>query len=123
MFIYLKRKKMKTIDKMDRIATELFQCEYRLLNNAGRDIVFEHYLAENATSVQPKSKSYNGYINLKKRELNEMDLEEYIQISYEKICQDYDIQTGDISPYQQSRIDGAISEINKVLNEFINQNK
>jgi len=53
----------------------------------------------------------------------EEDLEEYIQISYEEICQDYDLQTGDISPCQQSRIDEAISEINKVLNEFINQNK
>ena len=59
---------MKTIDKMDRIATELFQCEYRLLNNAGRDLVFEHYLAEEATSVEPKSRSYNGYCNLKQIE-------------------------------------------------------
>lgn len=58
---------MKTIDKLDKIATELFQCEYQFLNRSERDIAFEHYLAENATSVQPKSKSYNGYINLKKK--------------------------------------------------------
>jgi len=57
---------MKTIDKMNKIATELFQCEYQFLDRAERDLVFEHYLAENATSVHPQSKSYNGYINLKK---------------------------------------------------------
>lgn len=58
---------MKTIDKLDKIATELFQCEYQFLNRAERDLVFEHYLAENATSVEPQSRSYNGYINLKKK--------------------------------------------------------
>ena len=67
MFIYLKRKKMKTIDKLDKIATELFQCEYQFLSRVERDIVFEHYLVENATSVHPQSKSYNRYINLKKK--------------------------------------------------------
>ena len=58
---------MKTTDKLDKIATELFQCEYRFLNKSERDLVFEHYLAENATSVEPKSRSYNGYINLKQK--------------------------------------------------------
>ena len=59
---------MRTIDKLDKIATELFQCEYRFLNRSERDLVFEHYLAENATSVEPKSRSYNGYCDLKQIE-------------------------------------------------------
>lgn len=58
---------MKTIDKMNKIATELFQCDYIFLSKGERNLVFEHYLAENATSVEPKSISYNGYINLKKK--------------------------------------------------------
>ena len=59
---------MKTIDKMNKIATELFQCEYWFLNRSERDLVCEHYLAENATSVEPKSRSYNGYSDLKQIE-------------------------------------------------------
>ena len=59
---------MKTIDKINKIATELFQCEWLFLNKAERDLVFEHYLAEDATSVHPKSRSYTGYTNLKQRE-------------------------------------------------------
>ena len=58
---------MKTIDKINKIATELFQSNYEFLSKSERDLVFEHFLAENATDVQPKSKSYNGYINLKKQ--------------------------------------------------------
>ena len=58
---------MRTIDKINKISTELFKCNYIFLCKNERDLVFEHYLAENATSVQPKSRSYNGYINLKKQ--------------------------------------------------------
>ena len=59
---------MQTIDKINKIATELFQCDYMFLNRSERDLVFEHYLAENATSVEPKSRSYNGYSDLKQIE-------------------------------------------------------
>ena len=58
---------MRTIDKINKIATELFQCNFIFLDKSEQDLVFEHYLAENALKVQPKSKSYNGYINLKKQ--------------------------------------------------------
>lgn len=58
---------MRTIDKINKIATELFQCNYIFLSKSEQDLVFEHYVAENATIVQPNSKSYNGYINLKKK--------------------------------------------------------
>jgi len=56
---------MTTIEKLNKIATELFKCEYIYLNRSESQLVFEHYLADNAVSVQPNSKSYNGYINLK----------------------------------------------------------
>jgi hypothetical protein len=56
---------MKTIDKINKIATELFQCNYIFLSKEEQDLVFAHYLAQNAVSVQPKSRSYNDYINLK----------------------------------------------------------
>ena len=58
---------MSTIKKLNQIANELFKSEYTYLNKKQSDLVFEHYLAENAVNVQPKSKSYNGYINLKKQ--------------------------------------------------------
>ena len=58
---------MTTITKVNKISTELFQCDYIFLSKEEQDLVFEHYLAENAVDVQPKSKSYNGYINLKKQ--------------------------------------------------------
>lgn len=57
---------MKTIDKLNKISNVLFTNYYDCLSKAERDIVFEYYLAENAVNVQPKSRSYNGYINFKK---------------------------------------------------------
>ena len=56
---------MSTIKKLNQISTELFKSDYIYLNKKESDLVFEHYLAENALNVQSKSKSYNGYMNLK----------------------------------------------------------
>jgi hypothetical protein len=56
---------MTTIEKLNKIATELFKREYIYLNRSESQLVFKHYLANNAVSVQPNSRSYNGYINLK----------------------------------------------------------
>ena len=56
---------MTTIEKLNKIATELFKCNYTYLNKSESQLVFEHYLAENAVNVQPNSRSYNGYSNLK----------------------------------------------------------
>ena len=56
---------MTTIEKLNKISTELFTCNYIFLNKSESQLVFEHYLASTAISVQPKSRSYNGYINLK----------------------------------------------------------
>ena len=51
------------------------------------------------------------------------DLTDYIDISWYMLCEDYNLHSGGISPCQQSRVDNAVKEINKVFNEFINQNK
>ena len=51
------------------------------------------------------------------------DLTDYLDISWYMLCEDYNLPYGDISPCQQSRVDNAVEEINKVFNEFINQNK
>ena len=51
------------------------------------------------------------------------DLANYVEISWCEVCEDHNLPDGDISPSQQSRIDSAIEEINKVLIEFIEQNK
>ena len=56
---------MRTIDKVNQIATELFQANFIFLSKPEQELVFEHYLAQNATHVLANSKSYNGYINLK----------------------------------------------------------
>jgi hypothetical protein len=56
---------MTTLEKLNKISTELFTCDYIFLNKSESQLVFEHYLAGNAVSVQPKSRSYNGYTNLK----------------------------------------------------------
>jgi hypothetical protein len=51
------------------------------------------------------------------------DLTEYIDISWYMLCEDHNLPYGDISPCQQDRVDCAIHEINKVMNEFVEQNK
>ena len=55
---------MKTIEKLNKISTELFGCNYIFLQKSDEQLVFEHYLSQNAVAVQPKSRSYDGYINL-----------------------------------------------------------
>ena len=51
------------------------------------------------------------------------DLTHYIEIDWSGVCEDYDLEHGDISPHQTFEIDHALNKINEVLNEFINQNR
>ena len=79
--------------------------------------------------INPKRAEYVGgsiiYVNLKliTMQVQTTDLTDYIDISWYMLCEDYNLPYGDISPCQQSRVDNAVEEINKVFNEFINQNK
>ena len=58
-------------------------------------------------------------IKLKAQKKN---LTDYIHIFWDGLCEDYNLSCGDISPHQQSRVDDAVEEINKVLIEFVKQN-
>jgi hypothetical protein len=57
---------MRTIDKINAISQELFKCNFIFLDKPDQDEVFAHYLAKYATNVQPKSRNYNRYTELKK---------------------------------------------------------
>jgi hypothetical protein len=52
---------MRTIEKLDKIANELFQVDYYKLSKPNEIEVFAQYLAKYAVSVQPKSRSYARY--------------------------------------------------------------
>ena len=49
--------------------------------------------------------------------------EEYVNIDWSGICEDFDLDSGDISPAQSFEIDRALGNINEVLHDFIDQNK
>ena len=49
--------------------------------------------------------------------------EDYVDIDWSAICEDFDLEYGDISPEQSFEIDRALGNINEVLHAFINQNK
>ena len=49
--------------------------------------------------------------------------EEYVNIDWSGICEDFDLDSGDISPEQSFEIDRALGNINEVLHNFIDQNK
>mgnify|MGYP000055050578 CR=1 FL=1 len=49
--------------------------------------------------------------------------EEYVNIDWSGICEDFDLDSGDISPHQTFEIDIAINNKNEVLKEFIKQNR
>ena len=81
--------------------------------------------------INPKRAEYVGgliiYVNLKLITMEVQttdltDLTDYIDISWYMLCEDYNINSGDISPCQQSRVDDAVEEIHKVLIEFVKQN-
>jgi len=49
--------------------------------------------------------------------------ENYVDIDWSGICEDFDLEYGDILPEQSFEIDRALGNINEVLHAFINQNK
>jgi len=49
--------------------------------------------------------------------------EDYVDIDWSGICEDFDLKYGDISPEQTFEIDRALGNINEILHAFINQNK
>ncbi len=56
---------MRTIEKLDKIANELFQVDYVKLSKTNEIEVFAHFLAKYAVEVQPKSRSYARYLEIK----------------------------------------------------------
>ena len=55
---------MSTIEKLNTIANELFKVNYVNLSKQQEIEVFAHFLAKYAVSVQPKSRSYERYLQL-----------------------------------------------------------
>ena len=55
---------MRTIDKLNKIANELFEVNYVNLSKPQEIEVFAHFLAKYAVSVQPKSRSFERYSQL-----------------------------------------------------------
>ena len=49
--------------------------------------------------------------------------EEYVNIDWSGICEDFDLDSGDISPEQSFELDRALGNINEVIHNFIDQNK
>ena len=49
--------------------------------------------------------------------------EEYVNIDWSGICEDFNLDSGDISPEQSFEIDRSLGNINEVLHDFIDQNK
>jgi len=48
--------------------------------------------------------------------------EDYLEIDWSGICEDFDLKHGDITPSQSAEIDLSLKKINKVLNDFVDQN-
>jgi len=49
--------------------------------------------------------------------------EQYVEIDWNGICSDFDLDHGDITPEQSFEIDRNLGNINEILHAFINQNK
>ena len=49
--------------------------------------------------------------------------EKYVNIDWSGICEDFNLESGDISPEQSFEIDRALGNINEVIHGFIEQNK
>jgi hypothetical protein len=52
---------MTTLEKLNKIANELFEVDYIKLSKPNEIEVFAHFLAKYAVSVQPKSRSFAKY--------------------------------------------------------------
>lgn len=49
--------------------------------------------------------------------------EKYIEIDWNGICDDFDLDHGDITPEQSFEMDRHLGNINEILHAFINHNK
>jgi len=49
--------------------------------------------------------------------------EQYVEIDWNGICSDFDLDHGDITPEQSFEMDRNLRNINEILHAFINQNK
>jgi hypothetical protein len=49
--------------------------------------------------------------------------EDYVDIDWSGICEDFDLEYGDISPEQSFEIDRALGNINELLHSFIEKNR
>jgi hypothetical protein len=52
---------MTTLEKLNKIANDLFEVDYVKLSKTNELEVFAHFLAKYAVSVQPKSRSFAKY--------------------------------------------------------------
>jgi len=52
---------MTTLEKLNKIANNLFEVDYVKLSKTDEIEVFAHFLAKYAVSVQPKSRSFAKY--------------------------------------------------------------
>ena len=66
MIIYMniKTNNMSTIDKLNKIANDLFKVNYVKLSKIDKNEVFAKFLVKYAVSVQPKSRNYQRYLQL-----------------------------------------------------------
>lgn len=48
--------------------------------------------------------------------------ENYLEIDWSGICEEFDLKYGDITPSQSAEIDLSLKKINRVLNDFVDQN-
>jgi hypothetical protein len=56
---------MTTLEKLNKIANKLFKVNYIKLSKTNENEVFAHFLAKYAVSVQPKSRNYKRYLEIK----------------------------------------------------------
>ena len=49
--------------------------------------------------------------------------EKYVNIDWSGICEDFDLESGDISPEQSFTIDRYLGNINELLHSFIEKNR
>jgi hypothetical protein len=55
---------MTTLENLNKIAKDLFEVNYVNLSKPQEIEVFAHFLAKYAVSVQPKSRSYEKYLEI-----------------------------------------------------------
>ena len=104
-----------------------FDCEgvvYDLLNSSMDEIIEEFGYDYYCEIEELKKENWTNLLHFKmKKETIENILQAQMELLFDAVCEHYKLESGDLSPLLQQRLDNCAEELNKILVQFVKLNQ